>query len=60
MAKKGKRGKGRKGAVKSRAQVLNPRTGRWVKIDTEKGGIISQKKSRGPYKGVRKYKKKRR
>jgi hypothetical protein len=37
----------------NRAQVFNPRTKRWVKIDTEKGGIVSHKKSKGPYKGIR-------
>ena len=57
MAKKGKDGTGRSGAVSSRVQVLNPRTGRWVKIDTNKGSIIAHKKTPGPYKGVRKYKK---
>lgn len=60
MAKKDKRGKGRKGAIKGRAQVFNPKTKRWVKIDTEKGGIVSHKKTKGPYKGVRRLKKKRR
>lgn len=44
---------GRKGAVKSRVQTVNPVTGRYVKIDTETGRIIDQKKSDGPYKGVR-------
>jgi hypothetical protein len=38
----------------NRAQVFNPRTKRWVKIDTEKGGIVAHKKSKGPYKGIRK------
>lgn len=41
-----------------RAQVFNPRTKRWTLINTKKGGIISHKKSKGPYKGVKKYKRK--
>jgi len=38
------------------AQVLNPKTDRWTLLDTERGGIISHKKSPGPYKNVRVYK----
>ena len=34
------------------AQTKNPRTGQYVKIDRDKGKIISTKKSHGPYKGV--------
>lgn len=45
--------------MKDRAQLLNPRTGRYVKIDTKKGGIVSQKKSKGPYKNVEMAKSKR-
>ena len=54
MAKK--TAEGRKGAVKNRVQMLNPRTGRWVKVDTETWKIIEQKKTPGPYKGIRKLK----
>jgi hypothetical protein len=43
----------RKGAVKERVQALNPVTKRYVKIDTTTGRIIDQKKTAGPYKGVR-------
>jgi hypothetical protein len=43
----------RQGAVKERVQALNPVTKRYVKIDTQSGRIIDQKKSAGPYKGVR-------
>jgi hypothetical protein len=43
----------RKGAVKDRVQALNPVTKRYVKIDTNSGRIIDQKKTAGPYKGVR-------
>ncbi len=43
----------RVGAVKERAQVKNPLTGRYVKIDTNTGRIIANKKTDGPYKGIR-------
>jgi hypothetical protein len=43
---------------KDRAQVYNPRIDRWVKLDTKRGGIVSVKKSPGPYDQVKKYKKK--
>jgi len=43
----------RKGAVKDRVQTLNPVTKRYVKIDTNSGRIIDQKKTAGPYKGIR-------
>lgn len=43
----------RNGAVKERVQALNPVTKRYVKIDTQSGRIIDQKKTAGPYKGVR-------
>lgn len=45
---------GRTGQVKSRVQVKNPVTKRWVKIDTNSGRIVDHKKTPGPYKGVRK------
>lgn len=38
---------------KDRAQVFNPRTQRWVKIDTKRGGIVAHKKTPGPYKDVK-------
>ena len=41
------------GAVKERAQAKNPITDRYVKIDTSTGRIIDQKKTPGPYKGVK-------
>lgn len=43
----------RVGAVKGRAQLLNPVTGRYVKIDTNTGRILEEKKTEGPYKGIR-------
>ncbi len=45
--------------MKDRAQLLNPRTGRYVKIDTKKGGIVHHKLSPGPFKNVEMYKSKR-
>ncbi len=33
-------------------QSKNPKTGRYVKIDRQKGKIIANKKSPGPYQGV--------
>lgn len=40
------------GQKKGVVQTKNPRTGKYVKIDRDKGKIISTKKSPGPYKGV--------
>jgi hypothetical protein len=34
-------------------QVKNPKTGHYVKIDRQEGRILSNKKSQGPYKGVK-------
>lgn len=33
-------------------QVKNPKTGKYVKIDREKGKIVAHKKSDGPFKNV--------
>ncbi|MFL1895281.1 hypothetical protein ACJRPK_06235 [Aquimarina sp. 2-A2] len=46
----------RKGAVKGRSQVLNPKTELYVKRDTETGRFIDVKTSGGKFKGVRKEK----
>jgi hypothetical protein len=46
--------RGRKGQIRNRAQVKNPITKKWVKIDTTTGRIIDHKKTPGPFKGVRK------
>jgi hypothetical protein len=57
MAKIGKKGDGhREGAVKKRAQVLNPRSGRFTKVDTKTGKFIDQKADNKPFKGVTKKK----
>jgi hypothetical protein len=33
-------------------QIKNPRSGHYVKIDRDRGLIVSHKKSAGPYKNV--------
>lgn len=48
-------GKGRIGAVKQRVQVFNPKTKRFVKIDTKTHLFMDQMdKKNTPFKGVRK------
>lgn len=44
----------RKGAVRGRSQTLNPKTGHWVKRNTDTGRFIDQKADHKPFKGVRK------
>lgn len=47
----------RKGAVKDRSQVQNPKTGLWTKRDATTGEFINVKTSSDkPFKGVRKEK----
>jgi hypothetical protein len=46
----------RKGAVKQRSQVLNPKTNLYVKRDTETGKFMDVKTSGGKFKGVSKEK----
>lgn len=46
----------RKGAVKKRSQVLNPKTNLFVKRNTESGRFMDVKTSGGKFKGVRKEK----
>jgi len=46
----------RKGAVKKRSQVLNPRTGLYVKRNSETGQFMDVKTTGGKFKGVRKEK----
>ncbi len=45
----------RRGAVRDRSQVENPKTGNWTKRDARTGRFLSGKPS-APYKGVRKEK----
>jgi hypothetical protein len=44
----------RKGSVKDRSQIQNPKTGQWVKRDTETGEFIDVKEDGKPFKGVAK------
>jgi hypothetical protein len=44
----------RKGAVKQRSQVLNPKTNLYVKRDTETGKFMDVKTTGGKFKGVTK------
>jgi hypothetical protein len=55
MAKNGKVGDGhRNGAVNDRVQVQNPKTGLYVKINTETGRFMDNKIGGKPFKGVTK------
>jgi hypothetical protein len=42
----------RKGAVKNRSQVLNPKTGLYIKRDSDSGKFMDVKTSGGKFKGV--------
>ncbi|WP_162924760.1 hypothetical protein [Rubrobacter indicoceani] len=53
MAKNPPKGPGRRGAVKERSQVKNPKTGRYVKRDRDSGRFMDQKADDKPFKGVR-------
>lgn len=44
----------RNGAVWDRSQTYNPKTGNWVKRDSDTGKFIDQKQDNKPFKGVRK------
>ena len=46
----------RKGAVKGRSQILNPKTGLYTKRNTENGQFMDVKTTGGKFKGVRKEK----
>lgn len=48
----------RKGAVKKRTQVLNPKTGLYTKRGEETGQFMDVKTTRGKFKGVTQEKKK--
>jgi len=54
VAKNPPKGSGRRGAVKGRSQVKNPKTGRWVKRDRATGHFMNQKADSKPFKGVTK------
>ena len=44
----------RKGAVRDRTQVYNPKTDNWTKRNKVDGRFMDQKADRKPFKGVRK------
>jgi len=46
----------RKGAVRRRSQVRNPKTKQWVKRDSNTGKFKDVKQDGAPFKGVRKEK----
>ena len=46
----------RHGVVRGRSQTLNPKTGNWVKRDSDTGRFMDQKSDAKPFKGVRKEK----
>ncbi len=46
----------RRGAVTSRSQVRNPKTGEWTKRDAGTGLFMNGKSDGKPFKGVRKEK----
>ena len=46
----------RKGAVRKRSQVFNPKTGKWIKRNKQNGQFMDVKTSGGKFKGVRKEK----
>jgi hypothetical protein len=46
----------RKGQVRERSQVYNPKTEQWVKRDSNTGQWIDVNKNGKPHKGVRKEK----
>lgn len=46
----------REGEVRKRSQVRNPRTGDYVKRDTNSGEFMGVKRDGTPFKGVRKEK----
>lgn len=49
-------GAGRKGAVKDRSQVYNPKTDDWTKREKKSGQFMDRKADNKPFKGVRKEK----
>lgn len=46
----------RKGAIKKRSQVKNPKNERFIKRDTTTGKFMDMKADHEPFKGVRKEK----
>jgi hypothetical protein len=56
MAKNPPKGKSRKGKIKERDQVCNPRNYRWTKRSLKTGRFMDQKADEKPFKGVKKTK----
>lgn len=57
MARNGKVGDGhRNGAVRDRSQTYNPKTGTWIKRDSDIGRFMDVKSDGKPFKGVTKEK----
>lgn len=57
MARNGKVGDGHlNGAVRGRTQTFNPKTGNWVKRNSETGKFMDVKSDGTPFKGVTKEK----
>jgi len=56
MAKNPPKNNRRRGAVKKRDQVLNPRNKRWVKRNLRTGKFLDQKADYALFKGIRKNK----
>ncbi|MFA5916977.1 MAG: hypothetical protein WC850_01935 [Candidatus Gracilibacteria bacterium] len=54
MATNGAKDGYRKGAVRNREQVFNPKTEQWVKINTETHLFMNVKEDGTPFKGVTK------
>ncbi len=46
----------RRGEVRDRSQVQNPKTGEWTKRDTGNGEFMDNKSDGKPFKGIRKEK----
>ncbi len=46
----------RRGAVRDRSQIFNPKTEQWVKRDTTTGKFMDVKQDGTPFKGVTKEK----
>lgn len=46
----------RRGAVRNRSQVFNPKNNKWTKRDSNTGKFMDQKADNKPFKGVRKEK----
>lgn len=56
MATNAPKGSGRKGAVRGRSQVKNPKIDRYVKCDAKTKKFMDVKSDKQPFKGVRKEK----